>query len=144
MSPDAFEAAEANGETICGSALEWRKAFDHVRLSLLRKMLARAGVPAWLLQPLLAAYTSPRRLRVDGALGQRELRHLGNARIIVSARARGRTSEHTGAKPEKWFFMETETSTGLQAWLKARTARALNHRKRIFTEARLRTLHFLL
>ena len=22
---------------------------------------------------------------------------------------------------EKWYFMETETSTGLQAWLKART-----------------------
>ena len=39
-------------------------------LALLRRMLARAGVPAWLLEPMVATYTSPRRLRVDGALGR--------------------------------------------------------------------------
>ena len=65
-----LEAAEANEETICGSALDWRKAFDHVSLGLLRKMLTRAGVPNWIREPMLAAYSSPRRLRVDSALGQ--------------------------------------------------------------------------
>ena len=65
-----LEAAQASEETICGSALDWRKAFDHVSLQLLRPMLSRAGVPSWLLEPMLAAYSAPRRLRVEGALGQ--------------------------------------------------------------------------
>jgi hypothetical protein len=65
-----LEAAEATGESICGGALDWRKAFDHVSLQLLERALARARVPAWLSGPLLAAYKAPRRVRVDGALGQ--------------------------------------------------------------------------
>ena len=65
-----LEAAEASAETIGGSALDWRKAFDHISLELLRPMLCRAGVPAWILEPMLAAYSAPRRLRVEGALGQ--------------------------------------------------------------------------
>ena len=65
-----LEAAEATGESICGGALDWRKAFDHVSLELLERALARARVPAWLSGPLLAAYQAPRRVRVDGALGQ--------------------------------------------------------------------------
>ena len=65
-----LEAAEAAGESICGGALDWRKAFDHVSLELLERALARARVPAWLSGPLLAAYKAPRRVRVDGALGQ--------------------------------------------------------------------------
>ena len=35
----------------------------------LRPVLHRAGVPRWLLEPLLGAYGAPRRLRVEGALG---------------------------------------------------------------------------
>ena len=64
-----LEAAEAAGETICGSALDWSEAFDHVSLRLLCRVLERAGVPPWLREPMLAAYSAPRRLRVDGALG---------------------------------------------------------------------------
>lgn len=64
-----LEAAEAAGEAICGGALDWRKALDHVGLQLLERVLRRAGVPEWLHGPLLATYAAPRRLRVDGALG---------------------------------------------------------------------------
>ncbi len=66
-----LEAAEANSEDIVGAALDWRKAFDHVSLRLLRIVLQRAGVPPWLLEPLMATYSAPRRLRVDGALGEK-------------------------------------------------------------------------
>ena len=66
-----LEAAEAAGEDVCGAALDWRKAFDSVSLSSLGPLLRRAGVPAWLVEPLLAAYSAPRRLRVEGALGDR-------------------------------------------------------------------------
>ena len=64
-----LEAAEAMGEDVCGAALDWRKAFDSVPLASLRPVLQRAGVPGWLLEPLLATYHAPRRLRVEGALG---------------------------------------------------------------------------
>ena len=64
-----LEAAEAAGEDVCGAALDWRKAFDSVPLANLRPLLHRAGVPGWLAEPLLAAYHAPRRLRVEGALG---------------------------------------------------------------------------
>jgi ribonuclease HI/endonuclease/exonuclease/phosphatase family metal-dependent hydrolase len=66
-----LEAAEANGEDICGAALDWRKAFDNVPLCNLDPLLTRAGVPDWIRRPLVAAYTAQRRLRVEGALGQR-------------------------------------------------------------------------
>ena len=65
-----LEAAEAAGEDICGAAVDWRKAFDHISLTLLRQVLGRAGVPVWLMEPMLAAYSAPKRLRVEGALGQ--------------------------------------------------------------------------
>jgi ribonuclease HI len=65
-----LEAAEAAGEDVCGAALDWRKAFDSVPLANLRPLLCRAGVPEWLLEPLLATYGAPRRLRVEGALGE--------------------------------------------------------------------------
>ena len=64
-----LEAAEAAGEAICGSALDWRKAFDHVGLQLLERALVRAGVPTWVRGPLLATCTAPRRLQGGGALG---------------------------------------------------------------------------
>ena len=39
-------------------------SLDSVPLASLRPLLQRAGVPAWLAEPLLAAYHAPRRLRV--------------------------------------------------------------------------------
>ena len=65
-----LEAAEANGDDICGAALDWRKAFDNVPLCNLGKLLERAGVPEWLRRPLVTAYTAPRRLRVGSAVGE--------------------------------------------------------------------------
>jgi ribonuclease HI len=64
-----LETAEALGETIAGAALDWMKAFDNIPLQHLEPVLARAGVPRWIRGPLVVAYTSKRRLRVDGALG---------------------------------------------------------------------------
>ena len=54
-------AAGAAGEAICGSALDWRKAFDHVSLQLVERVLRRAGVTTWLPGPLLAAYMAEER-----------------------------------------------------------------------------------
>jgi ribonuclease HI len=65
-----LEAAEATGEDICGAALDWRKAFDNIPLSSLGAILMRSGVPEWIRRPVVAAYTAPRRLRVEGALGK--------------------------------------------------------------------------
>ena len=65
-----LELAEASGEEIAGAALDWRKAFDRVPLSHAEALLRRAGIPEWLLRPVLAAYTAPRRLRVADALGK--------------------------------------------------------------------------
>jgi hypothetical protein len=64
-----LEAAEAAGEDICGAALDWRKAFDSIPLCNLDMLLRRAGLPDWLRQPVVAAYTAKRRLRVEGAIG---------------------------------------------------------------------------
>ena len=65
-----LEAAEALEEAIAGQALDWRKAYDHVCLATLPHLLDRAGVPSWLVQPALSAYTARRRLRVGQALGE--------------------------------------------------------------------------
>ena len=64
-----LEAAEAAGEAVCGAALHWRKAFDNVPLGHVEPVLARAGVPERLRGPIVAAYTAPRRIRVEAALG---------------------------------------------------------------------------
>jgi ribonuclease HI len=64
-----LEAAEAAGEDICGAALDWRKAFDNIPLCNLDTLLRRAGLPDWLRGPVVAAYSAPRRLRVEGAVG---------------------------------------------------------------------------
>eukprot|EP00974_Lingulodinium_polyedra_P128120 11204785-Lingulodinium_polyedra.AAC.1 len=57
------------GWPIAGAALDWRKAFDHVPLIAVGAGLERAGVPEWLRGPVCSAYAAPRRIRVDGALG---------------------------------------------------------------------------
>ena len=65
-----LEAAEAREESIAGDALDWRKAYDHVDLVSAQAMLARAGVPPWLVLPAFSAYAARRRLRVGQALGE--------------------------------------------------------------------------
>ena len=64
-----LEVAEATGEELAGAALDWSKAFDRVPLCHAEALLRRAGVPQWLLRPMMGAYCAPRRLRVAGALG---------------------------------------------------------------------------
>eukprot|EP00974_Lingulodinium_polyedra_P102971 9967760-Lingulodinium_polyedra.AAC.1 len=65
-----LEEAEASGRVIAGAALDWRKAFDHIPLPTVRTGLLRAGVPRWLVGCVCSAYEAPRRIRVDGALGE--------------------------------------------------------------------------
>ena len=65
-----LEAAEAAGDSMAGCALDWQKVFDNVGLEAVASALPRTGVHAWLVAPLLSAYSAPRRLRVDGALGE--------------------------------------------------------------------------
>ena len=56
--------APAWGHTVSGAAVDLTKCYDSVRHPLLRRALAAAGWPAGILEPLLAAYSAPRRLRV--------------------------------------------------------------------------------
>ena len=64
-----LEAAEALGEALAGAALDWRKAYDHIHLLSLPGLLARAGVPHWIVGPAMCAYKADRRLRVGRAVG---------------------------------------------------------------------------
>jgi hypothetical protein len=61
--------AAANGDDCGGLAVDFRKAYDSVRIALLERFLRVARWPAGLVGPLVAAYSAPRRLRVAGALG---------------------------------------------------------------------------
>ena len=67
----AYAVARANGEEFGGLAVDFRKAYDSVRLGLVRRALLAAGWPAAVWGPLVAvaAYEAPRRLRVAGAMG---------------------------------------------------------------------------
>ena len=40
-----FEAAKALGESMASAALDWRKAYDSVRLASMPGQLSRAGAP---------------------------------------------------------------------------------------------------
>ena len=62
--------AEAGDQEFAGLAVDFRKAYDSVRLGLVRRLLAAAGWPLAIVGPLLDAYRAPRRLRVAGALGE--------------------------------------------------------------------------
>jgi hypothetical protein len=61
--------AEALDLEFGGLAVDFRKAYDSVRLALVARLLAAAGWPAALAGPLQDMYCAPRRLRVAGALG---------------------------------------------------------------------------
>ena len=50
--------------------MDFRKAYDSVRLALVARLLHAAGWPPALAGPILSAYCAPRRLRVAGALGE--------------------------------------------------------------------------
>jgi hypothetical protein len=65
----AHAVARAKGMELGGLAVDFRKAYDSVRLGLVRRALAAAGWPAAVLGPLVAAYEAPRRLRAAGAMG---------------------------------------------------------------------------
>ena len=64
-----LEAADAPSEEVAGVALDWRRAYDQVDLQTLPGLLARAGAPAWLACPALAAYGMRRRIRIGKTLG---------------------------------------------------------------------------
>ena len=66
----AHAVARAKGDEFGGLAVDFRKAYDSVRLGLVRRALLAAGWPAALWGPVVAAYEAPRRLRVAGAMGQ--------------------------------------------------------------------------
>ena len=65
----ALSAAEAAGDAIAGVAVDFRKAYDTVRLALMARVLRAAGWPECIVGPVMSAYYGPRRLRVAGALG---------------------------------------------------------------------------
>jgi hypothetical protein len=65
----AFAVAAANGEEFGGLAVDFRKAYDSVRIALMERFLQAARWPVELTGPLWAAYLAPRRLRVAGAIG---------------------------------------------------------------------------
>ena len=62
--------APAWGHTVSGAAVDLTKCYDSVRHPLLRRALGAAGWPTGILEPLLAAYSAPRRLRVGDAIGR--------------------------------------------------------------------------
>ena len=66
----AVLVAEEAGEPLAGIAFDFQKAFDTVGLSLLAVVLERAGWPAAIRRPLLAAYGHPRLVREAGVLGR--------------------------------------------------------------------------
>ena len=50
-------------------AVDMAKCYDSVRIPLLRRMLCAAGWPAAVLEPLVAAYSFRRRIRIGDAVG---------------------------------------------------------------------------
>jgi hypothetical protein len=65
----AHAVARAKGMELGGLAVDFRKAYDSVRLGLVRRALLAAGWPAAVLGPLVAAYEAPRRIREAEAIG---------------------------------------------------------------------------
>ena len=64
-----LEEASSMEEALAGVAVDWSKCYDHLGFGYVRATLQAAGVPAWVLEPLLNMYTAPRHLKVDGAMG---------------------------------------------------------------------------
>ena len=62
--------ALAEGRAFGGAAVDFKKAYDGVRLPLLGRALQAAGWDPKIAGPLLAAYQGARRIRVSGALGE--------------------------------------------------------------------------
>ena len=65
----AQAVARAEGRGFGGLAVDFRKAYDSVRLALAGRMLAAAGWPLAISGPVMDEYWAPRRLRVAGAIG---------------------------------------------------------------------------
>ena len=65
-----LEESVATGEPVAGLALDWSKCYDQFGHNQLQEILVAAEFPPALGAPMMAMYCSPRRLRLDGALGQ--------------------------------------------------------------------------
>ena len=61
--------AQVQGLEQTGAAFDWQKAYDGVGLDLMQRAGVAAGLPHEVLGPLMAAYSSPRRIRTAGILG---------------------------------------------------------------------------
>ena len=60
----AHAVARAKGAELGGLAVDFRKAYDTVRLGLVRRALLAAGWPAAVWGPVVAGYAAPRRLQL--------------------------------------------------------------------------------
>ncbi len=67
----AYEVEQAlfHGMHVSGLAVDWKKAYDSVVLAKLRTALETAGWPREIREPMLCAYSAPRRVREAGLLG---------------------------------------------------------------------------
>ena len=65
----AAGVAMAGGAGFGGAAVDFRKAYDGVRLGLMDRVLTAAGISPRVLRPLMGMYRGGRRIRVAGALG---------------------------------------------------------------------------
>ena len=62
--------ARSAGQELAGLAIDWSKAYDHVGLAFLGRVLERARVPIQVSRPVLAAYAFKRRVVIAGAVGE--------------------------------------------------------------------------
>ena len=69
-------AARTSGAPVSGLGLDWSKCYDHVHVGVLDAISARAGIPAAISGPMLAAYRQPRRIVLRDLGG--EVRTPGN------------------------------------------------------------------
>ena len=46
-------------------AIDWSKYYDHLGFSYVRATLEAAGVPPWVVNPLMTMYQAPRHIKVD-------------------------------------------------------------------------------
>ena len=66
-----MQRARAQGEHVDGLALDWRKCYDHMPLSVVEGALRAAGFADALVGPIIDMYRAPRRIVADGLCGER-------------------------------------------------------------------------
>ena len=65
MSLEAALATHAHLD-LAGVAYDWSKCYDRLPLSLLRELAGKVGMPDALVEPMLSAYSAPRRVLFSG------------------------------------------------------------------------------